>query len=440
MYKVSKFGGSSLANAEKFRQVRKIVLSDNDRHIVVVSAMGKENSKDNKVTDLLYLIYQHRKYHVDATPLLEQVEKRYLKVAEELSLPLDLKEEFTKLSERVESDSISEEELVSRGEYFSAKLMASYLGFPFVDSKDLIFFDYDGKILEDETKKAIEEAYKKYDRFVVPGFYGSYPNGKIALFSRGGSDVTGSYMAKYSHASLYENFTDVSGFYMADPHIVENPRKIPYLSYDELRELSAMGANVIHPETILPLIDENIPLVILSTQAPEMGGTTIQKNIKHKHLITGITGKRGYLAFTFIKERSADKLDTMMKVLAVFQRFHIPVEHLPTAIDSFSVVVEKGKVQERLYDVLAELKKIPEIAKIKEEDDLALIAVVGENMVKKPGTSGRILSVFGEEGINIKLIDQGVEEFSIIVGVKESEFAPSLRLLYRHFASEKLPA
>ncbi|MFA6861876.1 MAG: aspartate kinase [Bacilli bacterium] len=439
MDKVCKFGGSSLANSQEFQKVKNIVLADPDRSVVVVSALGKDNKETNKVTDLLYLTYQHKKYHVDAKPLFDVIESRYLNIEKELHLNIGLKEEFAALWDRIQKDEISEEELVSRGEYFSAKLMASYLGFDFVDSKDLIHFDYDGKVKEKETKEAIFKAKSLHSKMVVPGFYGSYPNKKICLFSRGGSDVTGSYMAKGIKAMLYENFTDVSGFYMADPKIVSDPRRITQISYDELRELSYMGASVIHEETILPLMDDNIPLVILNTNHPEEGGTLIQKNTTNRqHLITGITGKKGFIALTFVKQKNVDKLSVIMNVLKVFEMFQIPLEHIPTSIDSFTVVVEKKAIEERFYDVIAELKKIPSIISIAEDDDLALLAVVGGNMVKKVGTSGRILSVFGEENINIKMIDQGVEEFNIIIGVSNNDFDKSIKSLYDKFAHEKV--
>ena len=439
MDKVCKFGGSSLASAEEFRKAKDIILSDKERTVVVVSALGKDKNDDNKVTDLLYLIFQHKKYHVDAKPLFDIVKGRYLQIEKELSLATNLEEEFAVLWDRLDNGEIDEEELVSRGEFFSAKLMASFLGFDFVDSKGLIHFDYDKKVLEEETRESISKAKEAHERIVVPGFYGSYPNKKICLFSRGGSDVTGSYMAKGIKAGLYENFTDVSGFYMADPKIVSNPRRITQISYDELRELSYMGASVIHEETILPLMEDNIPLVILNTDHPEEGGTLIQKvTTARQHLITGITGKKGFIALTFVKQKSVDKLSVIMSVLKVFAQFKIPLEHIPTSIDSFTIVVEKKSIEERFYDVIAELKKIPSIISMAEDDDLALLAVVGGNMVKKIGTSGRILSVFGEEHINIKMIDQGVEEFNIIIGVSNADFEKSIKALYDRFAHERI--
>lgn len=439
MLKVCKFGGSSLSDEKEFAKVKAIIQSDPSRQLIVVSALGKRDSSDNKITDLLYLTYQHLKYHVNWHELFDEIKRRYLKIEKSLQINADLEKEFLLIEKKLSDGTISEEELVSRGEYLSAKLVSAYLGFAFLDSASLIRFDYDGKVNEKDTLLAIKSALETTKNAVIPGFYGSYPNGKVCLFSRGGSDVTASYIAKGAHADVYENWTDVSGFYMADPKIIENPRKIHEISYAELRELSYMGANVIHEETILPLQDEEIPLLILNTNHPEEEGTTIKKDTPDKtHLITGITGKKGFVALTFVKAKSADKLLSIMAVLSIFQRYGIPVEHIPTSIDSFSVIVEKDKLEERLYDVIADVKKLPEIISISEDDDIALLAVVGRNMVKKTGTSGRILSVFGQEKINIKLIDQGREEINIIIGISNADFTKSVQALYNNFSGEKI--
>jgi aspartate kinase len=439
MLKVCKFGGSSLADEKEFAKVKSIVFADASRRIIVVSAPGKRNPGDNKITDLLYLTYQHVKYHVDWHSLFDEIKKRYLKIEKDLQIPSKMEQEFAVIEAKISEGSISEEELVSRGEYLSAHLVSAYLGFDFVDSASLIHFNYDGKVNEEDTLLSIRSAMQNHPKMVVPGFYGSYPNGKICLFSRGGSDVSASYLAKGAKADLYENWTDVSGFFMADPKFVDNPRKIKEISYAELRELSYMGANVIHEETILPLMDDAIPLEILNTNHPEEEGTLIKKDTPDKtHLITGITGKKGFIALTFVKAKSADKLKSILSVLNIFDQFNIPVEHIPTSIDSFSVIIEKAQIEERLYDVIAEVKKLPDILSISEDDDIALVAVVGRNMVKKTGTSGRILSVFGEEKINIKLIDQGREEINIIIGISNADFAKSITALYNNFSGEKI--
>jgi aspartate kinase len=439
MLKVCKFGGSSLSDENEFSKVKAIIQSDPSRKVIVVSALGKRNPKDNKITDLLYLTFQHLKYKVDYHELFDEIKRRYLLIEKDLAIQADLEKEFDGIEAKLSDASISEEELVSRGEYLSARLVSAYLGFDFVDSASLIHFNYDGKVNEEQTQASIQDAISKHASMVVPGFYGSYPNGKICLFSRGGSDVTGSYMAKGVKADLYENWTDVSGFYMADPRIIPDPKRIKEISYAELRELSYMGANVIHEETILPLQDDAIPLEILNTNHPEEGGTLIKRDTPDKtHLITGITGKKGFIALTFLKKKSADKLKTILSVLNVFDQYEVPIEHIPTSIDSFSVVIEKDKIEERFYDIIADLKKLPDILSISEDDDIALLAVVGRNMVKKTGTSGRILSVFGQEKINIKLIDQGREEINIIIGISNSDFTKSVQALYNNFSGEKI--
>src|SRR5574344_814064 len=438
MNKVVKFGGSSLCNADEFRKVKKIIDSDSSRSVVVVSAPGKENKKDNKVTDLLYLTYSHIKYGVDFSEIFNVIKNKYLNIVKDFGLKIDLSSEFIELEKRRNDKSISEEELVSRGEYFSALIMANYLGYTFVDSKDLIHFSYDGTVNENETLASIKDAFNKYHKIVVPGFYGSYPNKKICLFSRGGSDLTGSYMAKGIKADKYENWTDVSGFYFADPKIVDNPRKISEVTYQELRELSYMGASVIHEETIIPLQDDNIPLEILNTNSPSDKGTLISKDANdNTYLLTGITGKKNFMAITFVKKKLADKLKVMLEVLNVFDKYHVTVEHIPTSIDSFSVVVEKNSIEQKYYDIIAEIKKIDDVISISEDDDIALIAIVGRNMVRKTGVSGRILHVFGTEKINIKLIDQGREEINIIVGISNNDFEKSIKALYNKFSLEK---
>ena len=439
MYKVSKFGGSSLSSVQEWKKVKAIVEADDDRHIIVVSAIGKALPTDNKVTDLLYLVYQHHKYHVAYDSLFREVKEKYLSIKRELGLNVDIESDFDEIQERLENDRINEEELVSRGEYFSARLMADYLGFDFVDSKELINFDYNGQVVEEETLDCIERAVSVHDYMVVPGFYGSYPNYKICLFSRGGSDVTGAYLAKGAKADLYENFTDVSGFYMADPRIILHPRHISQISYDELRELSYMGAGVLHEETILPLIDEDIPILVLNTNHPEEEGTWVKKEVtSRQHLITGISGKKGFLALTFLKKRSVSKLSIILQVLNLFNAYHLQVEHIPTSIDTFSIVVEKNAMEEKYYDLIADLKRIPGILAITEDEDLAMIAIVGGNMVHHAGASGEILSVFGRHKVNVKLIDQGLEEYQMLIGVSNADFEKSIHALYDRFAHEKL--
>ena len=439
MLKVCKFGGSSLSDAKHFKQVKAIIEADKDRKCVIVSAPGKGEGERDKITDLLYLCFQHNKYHVEFDSLFERVEQRYLTIKKELNIDYPIENDIRDIKDALKAGEMTEAKLVSRGEFLCAKLLSAYLGYSFLDAKDLIHFKFDGKVDEKKTNEDITKAFSKMEKAVIPGFYGSYPNGDICLFSRGGSDVSASYFAEALDAYLYENFTDVSGFYMADPRIIENPLKINEISYDELRELSYAGAQVLHAETIIPLMEKRIPLEVLNSNHPEEGGTFIKdKAPGNNHLITGLTGKKGFIALTFVKSREYDKLESIRMVLDVFARYKVPVEHIPTSIDSFSVIAEKSKLEDRYFDLVADLKKLPEIVSLSEDDDVALVAIVGSNMAKKSGVSGKILSVFGEEKINIKLIDQGREEINIIVGLSNSDFEKSVQALYNRFSGKTI--
>lgn len=434
MLTVTKFGGSSLASSEQFKKVKSIIDSSPSRKVVIVSAPGKREIRDNKITDLLYLTYSHLKYHVDYSNVFNLIKERFYEIENSLSLDVDLDNEFMKLEKKMK-EGISEEELVSRGEYFNAMLMASYLGYKFIDSKDVIFFNYDGSVNVKKSLDAIKAAYNTYEKIVISGFYGSYPDNTICLFSRGGSDVTASYVSLALEADKYENWTDVSGFYMADPKIVNNPRHIKEVSYDELRELSYMGASVLHEETILPLIDTNIPLEILNTNHPDEEGTIITSKCKDtSSLITGITGKKDFIGLTIVKRRNASKLKAMMDTLKILDKYHIEVEHIPSAIDSFTLVIAKDKVEKVFFDIFTELKSLESIMSVSYDEDIALVTVVGRNMVTRPGISGQIMSVFGNEKINIKIIDQSRDEINIIVGVSNSDFAKSIKCLYNEFS------
>ncbi|MBO5926297.1 MAG: aspartate kinase, partial [Clostridia bacterium] len=308
MIKVAKFGGSSVASAEQFKKVKSIIEADNKRRVVVVSALGKRFSSDSKITDMLYLLSYHVRYNVDSTVILNQIIERYEEVKKELDIHLDLSREFEIIKENIKKG-YSEDYIVSRGEYLCAKLMASYLGYDFVDAEDVIFFKYDGTIDNEKTIEAIKSRFTVSKRMVVPGFYGVFPTGEIKLFSRGGSDITGSILAMALNVDKYENWTDVSGLLMADTRIVENPKPICEITYDELRELSYMGASVLHEETIFPVRELNIPIHILNTNRPNDEGTIIcRKSSKNDYVITGVSGKKGYTAFTVVKAMSANKL------------------------------------------------------------------------------------------------------------------------------------
>ena len=430
MQKVVKFGGSSLADSNQFKKVKSIIESDESRKIVVVSALGKRNKQDYKITDLLYLTAAHLKYGVDEQQVFSIVKERYFEVLNDLGLNIDLDNEFN-IIEKEFSKNIDEEYLVSRGEFLAAKLMANFLGYTFVDAKELIFFDYDGNINESKTYDALQEVLKVYKRIVVPGFYGTYPDGKIHLLSRGGSDVTGSILAKASSATIYENWTDVSGFLVTDPRIVQDPKQIKEISYDELRELSYMGANVLHEDTIFPVQELDIPINVRNTNRPLDDGTIITSNpTDTKEIITGIAGKKDYLSITIIKKQKTQKLIVIREVLNVLAKYNINVEHMPSSIDSFSLIISSNEINKRLYEVVAEIKSLTEVTDVIVEQGIALVAVVGRNMALKPGMSAKLFSIFGNNGINIKVIAQASQELSIIVGVENSQFEKAITAIY----------
>ncbi|MBO7368716.1 MAG: aspartate kinase [Clostridia bacterium] len=433
MIKVAKFGGTSVASAKTFKMIKDIVLKDERRKVVVVSAPGKREKDDSKVTDLLYLLNAHINYGVDYSGIFNLIKERYIAIRNDLGVEIDLESEFDEIENNVKKG-FGEEYLVSRGEYLCAKLMAAYLGFEFVDAEKLFFFDYYGRIDEKKTDSAIS-AVKVGKGIVVPGFYGVYPNGLVKLFSRGGSDITGALLARGLNASLYENWTDVSGIMMTDPRIVDNPKRIEEITYEELHELSYMGAKVLHEETVFPIKELNIPIRILNTMRPEDEGTLITSDCSSTgELVTGIAGKKDFVSITVDCMRGYKKLQVLNETLAVLRKFRVDVEHITTSIDTFSLITEKSQVDKRLYEMISDIQSLECVRKVSFDDDIALMAVVGRNMVLKPGVSGKIFAVFGEENINIKVIVQGSQELAIIVGVSNKDLNRSIKAVYKKFA------
>ena len=432
MLVVSKFGGSSVCDFKQFNNVKKIIESNPLRRVVVVSALGKRFKGDNKITDLLYLLSAHIKYHINADHIWDLIYKRYDEINQSLNLNIDLNKEFEIIKNKL-NDNFDESYLISRGEYLSALLMSAHLGYKFVDSYDLFYFGYDKNLNKSLSKEAVINAFSKYEKIVVPGFYGRGPNGQIHLFSRGGSDVTGAYLSAFLNASKYENFTDVTGILMADPKIIDKPKRIKTINYEELRELSYMGASVLHEETILPLFDTNIPIEILNTNAPDEEGTVITKTASDtSSLVTGIAGKKNYLSITVGKERHVDKLKVMSSVLSILEKYNVVIEHLPTSIDSFSMIVERSSVDECIYEIIREIKGVTGVIDVSIDDDIALVAVVGRNMVTKPGISGKIFGIVGMANINIKMITQGAKELTIIMGVANKDFEKTISQIYNN--------
>lgn len=426
---VCKFGGSSMANAVQFKKVKDIVLSNNERKAVVVSAIGKSKSTDNKITDLLYLLYAHIKYKVDYTPIFNQIKERYMAVKNDLNLNLDLEAEFDLIEKNMKV--LNQDYIVSRGEFLAAKLMANYIGCKFIDAADVMKFNFDGTVNYDITCKLIEEAVGNEPVVVIPGFYGSYETGEIHLFSRGGSDVSGSIVARAIKADIYENWTDVSGILMGDPRIITNPRKISKITYEELRELSYMGASVLHQDAIFPIEDENIPINIRNTNEPENAGTMISANdYQTETAITGIAGKKNFTSIMVIKKRFAKKIDVLSQIFNIFKKFNLNVELVPTGVDAFSFIVETQEFDKIRYNVIEALNGVEDIVSINTENNIALVAIVGKNMAFKPGFSGQIFAVLGKYGISVKVIAQGSHEYNIIIGVDNKDFEKAIKVIY----------
>ena len=438
--KVVKFGGSSMADAGQYRKVRDILLADPERQVVVVSAAGKRFSGDHKLTDLLYLCYSHVKYGVDCSLIFDMIKSRYLGIQNELKLQLDVGPELEELKRRVADKQVSREELVSRGEYFSAKLMAAYLGFQFIDAADWVKFNMNGTVNLEDSYAALRERMTPGVGVVTPGFYGAMPDGTIHTFSRGGSDITGSLAAAALDAEVYENWTDVSGILMADPRIVDNPQAIPEVTYDELRELSYSGAQVLHEDSIFPVREKNIPVNIRNTNDPDAPGTMIKEAFPCDHdpdrFITGITGKQDFSIISVSKRGMSNQVGVLYKVLKVLVRHKISVDYVPNGIDNVSVVMPTKAVEKELYTIMAEIKQEAETDTVEVHHNIAVVAAVGRKMAYRPGISGKIFAAMGESGINIRMINQGPDELNIIFGVDNKDFKEAIRVLYNSFATK----
>ena len=436
MLKVAKFGGSSVAGAEQFRKVKSIIEADPARRVVVVSAAGKRSADDHKLTDLLYLCHAHLSYGVSCDDILQTIEGRFAEIRTELGLRFDAEGEMKKLAAGLSRDT-SVDELVSRGEYYTARLMAEYLGYRFVDAADCVFFGYDGQIDRDRTDRAIAEALAAHGRILIPGFYGRLPTGKIKVMSRGGSDITGALAAAATDADVYENWTDVSGILMADPRIVPDPRPIAKVTYAELRELAFMGASVMHEDSIQPVKDKGIALNIRNTNRPDDPGTLIvgeaDDRDESERFITGIAGRRNFTIIT-VQKRDMNANATLCQALEIMDRYHAPVEHITLGLDSFALVSGSAAMGDALYDVLADIRKTCRPDDVRVQDEIALVAAVGRKMSSRPGISGRLFKALGDAGVNIRTIAQGADELAITVGVENKDFETAIRVLYDGFA------
>lgn len=439
MKKVVKFGGSSLASAEQFKKVGAIIRSDAGRRFVVPSAPGKRFDKDTKVTDMLYACYALAAEGKDFGRELRQIEQRYQEIIDGLELKLSLEKEFSLIRENF-AGKAGKDYAASRGEYLNGIVMANYLGYEFVDAAEVIVFCEDGSFDMDKTTEVLGERLKDMKNAVIPGFYGALPDGHVITFSRGGSDITGSLVAAAIHADIYENWTDVSGFLVTDPRIVVNPEVIETITYRELRELSYMGATVLHEEAIFPVRKEGIPINIRNTNAPEDKGTLIVESTcrKPKYTITGIAGKKGFAALNIEKDMMNSEVGFGRKVLEVFEKNGISFEHMPSGIDTMSVLVHQDEFQEKEQAVLSGIQRAVHPDVVTLESDLAVIAVVGRGMKAMRGTAARIFAALAHAKINVKMIDQGSSELNIIIGVTNDDFEPAIRAIYDIFVKTEL--
>ena len=436
MVKVAKFGGSSVAGAEQFKKAKAIVDRDPGIKVVVVSAAGKRSSDDHKLTDLLYLCHAHLSYGVPCDDIIHTIERRLCQIRDELGISFDVGAEMEKLEKSMSKD-MSADELVSRGEYLTSRLMADYLGFRFVDAADCVAFSFDGQIDKEKTYEAIAAAYREHGRIVLPGFYGRLPNGRIKVMTRGGSDISGALAAAAIDADVYENWTDVSGILMADPRIVKDPQPIEKITYAELRELAFMGASVLHEESVLPVKEKGIALNIRNTNCPEHPGTVIVDKIEgeesHERFLTGIAGRKNFTIIT-VNKRNMNTSQTLRQALEILDRYHANVEHITLGLDSFALVTATAPLGDGLYSLMGDIEKNCHPDNIQVNDGIALVAAVGRKMTYRPGISGKIFRALGEEKINIRTIAQGADELSIIVGVENSNYEAAVRVLYESFA------
>ena len=438
MLKVVKFGGSSLADANQFKKVYQIIKEDSSRRYVVPSAPGKRFKDDTKVTDLLFKAY-NAKNESEFTGIFSEIKQRYQDIIEGLHLDYSLDDEFDIIEQNF-LRGLGEDYALSRGEYLNGLILAEYLGFTFIDAKDVIFIDEFGNYDIDKTDKCLSDRLSEVEYAVIPGFYGTLTSDEKELktFSRGGSDISGAIVAKNAHADLYENWTDVSGFLVADPRIVKDPAVIETITYKELRELSYMGASVLHEDSVFPVRKAGIPINIKNTNAPLDPGTLIVESTCHKpsHVITGIAGTKGFATVMIEKDMMNAEIGFGRRVLQVFEDRHISFEHMPSGIDTMTIIVNTDDFIDQEQDILSAIHREVNPDAIVLESDLALIAVVGRGMKASRGVAARVFKSLAEKNINIKMIDQGSSELNIIVGVRNCYFEEAIRAVYDEFVNE----
>ena len=434
--KVAKFGGSSVADALQIEKIRKIIEDDGEIKYVVVSAPGKRFSEDSKITDLLYLCKTHIEHKIPYQQIF-QVRDRFMAVRVNLDVDVNLDREFDEIKKNLE-DGASADYIASRGEYLNAMIIAAYLGYDFVDAAKMVKFDEKGRFMEELTNKEIKKELANHEKAVIPGFYGSKVDGSVRTFSRGGSDITGALVARAVEADVYENWTDVSGFLMADPRIVDNPKPISTVSYKELRELSYMGASVLHEDAIYPARAANIPINIRNTNRPQDPGTIITSEpgqLEEGQIIAGIAGSKDFTVIAMYKNLMSSERGFIRKMTGILEDYDVPIEHIPSGVDTLSVVLDNDGIDGRLDEIVEEFERQLKPDTIEVFEDMALIATVGHGMSYRPGVAAKLFVALAQENVNIRMIDQGSSEMNIIVGVENKDFETAIKAIYRAFVS-----
>lgn len=432
--KVVKFGGSSLADAQQFKKVKSIIAADPERAYIVPSAPGKRSYTDEKVTDMLYACQRLASEGRGFRELFDRIVERYVDIAFELELEIDLLPHLNIVREKFAAYADADY-AASRGEYLNGLLLADYLGVDFIDAAEVICFDENGELDAEKTQKVMKARLKQHVRAVIPGFYGAMPDGRIKTFSRGGSDISGAIVARGADADCYENWTDVSGMLMADPRVVKNPKPIRTVTYTELRELAYMGATVLHDEAIFPVRQASIPINVKNTNAPEEYGTMIVPEAADYEgaAITGIAGRKGFTVLALEKDKMNSQIGFAADVLGVLRDYGVSVEHMPTGIDTLSVIVSDASIEGKRQQVLDGIMSRCEPDSLEIYENMALLAVVGRGMIKRVGTSAKIFSALAESGVNVRMIDQGSSEMNIIIGVEAQEFETAMNAIYKEF-------
>jgi aspartate kinase len=432
--KVAKFGGTSLADADQIRKTKQIIDADEGRRYIIVSAPGKRSEDDSKVTDLLYLLATHIEQHAPYGQILDLLRTRFIELEQGLGVDSGIAEEFDDFAAMLKIG-VTTDYIASRGEYFNARVISEYLGYKFVDAANFVLFGDKGRFLMEETNNVLKVALNKYNRAVVPGFYGTLPNGEIKTFSRGGSDITGSIVARAVGADVYENWTDVSGFLMADPRVVNNPKAIDTISYKELRELSYMGASVLHENAIYPVRLAGIPINIRNTNAPADSGTLITADecARKDRIVTGIAGSKDFTVIAIYKNMMSAEIGYIKRILNILDEYDVSIEHMPSGVDTISLVIADKYLDGKLDDIVDDLERKARADSVEVFENMALIATVGIGMALRPGVSSKLFTALFEAHVNIRMIDQGSSEMNIIVGVENKDFETAIRAIYKAF-------